>query len=658
MTSPTRSLRRSPPRRPLHERSDSKANERPLSASRLSTDLEKSIYKNTPFPTHPSHVLSPKHASRSGLAPRIHEDHGGVPAQENSASRAAFRVSGLYDRERREDVQGQDTEKEARNSVRPLSIGNATPIAVPPLNFHPPPHPLNFHPPSRPSRTSIHEEDIIEWGNQDSRPLLQLPSFPSLPDINEPSVPATKAQGTSDHQPVNTKSSEASLSSSESTGTIVRHKVRLSRGSYSAFPPVSRPSSSKSGGSPSTPQRAFPSSSDDGVSISPVSASSATFQSPETQELASTPVSRPHRAVSDVVNFQFPAIRQPSATGSYAETSGEVQDVAIPWPQRKPERIYDRYDRWNPHLSTVPSEITEERGSESLVLPNSASMSTSSLDTNQLVPAQQKDMTGSTIRVVDESDDNVSNLLPTIPGSRGSAFYSVLSGGSRSKRKSAAQPRPTSKGSFFRDSIPAWAKVYYARSSSALALPAGRQDANPSVSSESLDVRRTRPKPKVHIQNPPERDSLAIETAQPHGTVLAEIPGGPRQNVSQIWSPHLWQDRRRLARRRSVFRAPSLDSRVEGPFGRRNAQVLLFTIGFIFPLAWFLASMLPLPQKAATDSEANLGHELEKPLDLEGEARYENARWWRNLNRLMCIVGVLVIAAIIALAVVAVRIRN
>lgn len=30
------------------------------------------------------------------------------------------------------------------------------------------------------------------------------------------------------------------------------------------------------------------------------------------------------------------------------------------------------------------------------------------------------------------------------------------------------------------------------------------------------------------------------------------------------------------------------------------------------------------------------------------EARFENARWWRNLNRLMCILGVLIIAAIVS----------
>jgi hypothetical protein len=37
------------------------------------------------------------------------------------------------------------------------------------------------------------------------------------------------------------------------------------------------------------------------------------------------------------------------------------------------------------------------------------------------------------------------------------------------------------------------------------------------------------------------------------------------------------------------------------------------------------------------------------------ETRYESARWWRNLNRVMSVVGLLIIGAIIALVVVGVR---
>ncbi|KAL8700242.1 MAG: hypothetical protein Q9201_005560 [Fulgogasparrea decipioides] len=652
MPSPTRPLRRSPPRRPLHERSESEANERSSPNSRPSGDLESSVFRHTPYPTRHSHVLSPKNASKFGLGPKVFEDEQGATSRGNNASEIAYDLPGLQDKKQRGSLVLQDVENDYGASVRPLSIGNPVPIAVPPLNFNPPTHP---------TRSSGRMEEHVDEEDRSSDEIVRLPSFSTLPQLHDLLVPASTPRDVATQQPVVAKSSDASLSSSESTGTIIRHKVRPRRGSYSAFPPVARPSSSKSGSSPSTSQQAFLSSSDDGVSVSPLSTSSATNPTPEVRQAEPMSILRPHRLVSDIVNIQYPVVRQPSASGSWAETSNNPQDAVIPRPQRKMERTQDR---WNPHLSTVPSEFTEERSSDGIHVPSSTGMSMTSLEVSQpAVPQQQRDLTGSTIRMVNESDDNVSNLLSPIPGSRGSAFYSVLSGGSRSKRRSVGQPRPTSKGSFFRDSIPAWAKWYYARSNSALALTGGRQDANPSASSESLGVRRTRPKQNVNIQSPADRDSMAIELAQPSGNVLAEVRAEPRQTVSQIWSPHLWQDRRSIGRRRSVFRAPSLDQHAEGPFGRRNVQVLLFTIGFIFPLAWFIASVLPLPQNPFTDTKesvakANLSHDLEKTLGMVDEARYENARWWRNLNRLMCIVGVLIIAAIIALAVVAVRMRN
>lgn len=45
--------------------------------------------------------------------------------------------------------------------------------------------------------------------------------------------------------------------------------------------------------------------------------------------------------------------------------------------------------------------------------------------------------------------------------------------------------------------------------------------------------------------------------------------------------------------------------------------------------------------------------DLEKQLGVVDEARYENARWWRNINRVMSGVGVLIIVAIIVLVAVA-----
>ncbi|KAL8848684.1 MAG: hypothetical protein Q9221_006294 [Calogaya cf. arnoldii] len=638
MTSPNRSLRRSPPRRPLHERSDSQANERASPTSRISADAQDYPHKITPYPTHPSHILSPKKASRSGLVPKVLEDDESVLLP----TRPASDIEHEYGQNKKTKDPGlwEEVGTHHGNSIRPLSIGNTMPIAV---------HPLNFNPPERFHEKGIQEENADD-GDQVSDEIVQLPSVSDLPEARalpdqprEPSFTGSQLDHTPSRQATDAKSSDLSLSSSDSTGTIIRQKVRPSRGSYSAFPPISRPTSSKSGSSPPIPQRTFPPSSEDAASRR-ASAGSVSFQ--DIQQPLPAATSEPHRAVSDFWDLQYPVVRQPSASGSWAEISNDPQRFAIPRPQPPLNR---NHDRWNPHLSTVPSEFSEERSSDNVWAPSSVGMSTSSLDVTQQRNAHQsRDLTGSTIRMVNESDDNVSNLLSPIPGSRGSAFYSVLSGGSRHRRRSVPQARPTSKGSFFRDSIPAWAKLYYARSNSALALP--RADVDPAASSESLGVRRTRQRPNINTQNQNVRDSMVIGPAQPNGAVLAEVHGQPRQPVSQIWSPHLWHDRRNVVRGRSVFRAPSLNGHSEGPFGPRNVQVLLFPLGFVFPIAWFIAALLPLPPRPVTGGlpEADAAPDLEKTLCMIDEARYENARWWRNLNRLMCIVGALIIIAIVS----------
>ena len=40
--------------------------------------------------------------------------------------------------------------------------------------------------------------------------------------------------------------------------------------------------------------------------------------------------------------------------------------------------------------------------------------------------------------------------------------------------------------------------------------------------------------------------------------------------------------------------------------------------------------------------------DIEKALDPIDIARYENARWWRNVNRTMSVIGLLIIAAIVS----------
>ena len=74
-------------------------------------------------------------------------------------------------------------------------------------------------------------------------------------------------------------------------------------------------------------------------------------------------------------------------------------------------------------------------------------------------------------------------------------------------------------------------------------------------------------------------------------------------------------------------------------------------------LAWFVASVLPLPPKPQPNSKEperrlsrlELARDLEKTLGFAGEARYENARWWRNLNRGMSVLGLIILIAIVSI---------
>lgn len=74
--------------------------------------------------------------------------------------------------------------------------------------------------------------------------------------------------------------------------------------------------------------------------------------------------------------------------------------------------------------------------------------------------------------------------------------------------------------------------------------------------------------------------------------------------------------------------------------------------------AWLIASLLPLPPKPKSNakeperrlSRLDLARDLEKALGYVDEARYENARWWRNLNRMMSVLGVIILLAIVSFA--------
>ena len=145
----------------------------------------------------------------------------------------------------------------------------------------------------------------------------------------------------------------------------------------------------------------------------------------------------------------------------------EPPNSAPPRPSRTSER---NQDRWNPHLSTVPSEGTgsqsEGRSSHATWIPDYSRVSKSSFTamnargSSDMPPLPnppafpQRDVTGSTIRVVNDLEDDLLTPLPPIPGSRGSEYLGVASG----DNQYSVVTKRGSRASFFRDSIPDWAK--------------------------------------------------------------------------------------------------------------------------------------------------------------------------------------------------------
>ena len=279
-----------------------------------------------------------------------------------------------------------------------------------------------------------------------------------------------------------------------------------------------------------------------------------------------------------------------------------------------------------------------------------------------------------------------------------SGFLSMFSGSSRSdSMRSIVLRRPNSSGSL--NSVvrfPGWARRYYSRgpSDSFYSLRPETSNSNlsqasrpstavtPSVqqSSHSLFRPRTRAGRNAReshvlpgigplVSNPSQSrlsrlSSLPLDPADPRShwagaeqaAIEAELgnrpPAGSR--FCNEWSPHLFPDHRASGRNRWL--APSVDENGAPILTWRNAHMIGFMLGFIFPVSWFVAALLPLPPRPAMkelmhDPEAG-GPTLQEQLDhrtaMSEEVRYANLRWWRNLNRFMSLVGLVVIAIIVS----------
>ncbi|KAL2217188.1 putative serine-rich protein [Thermoascus aurantiacus ATCC 26904] len=678
----------SPKRRALHERTRSQTNSRPPSRSIRLVDSKEEV---DVYPTRPEHVLLPDPGKDAGV---------GVSDAPQGPTTAAPSTTGLVDEgDQAEGITGDvcDLSSSAGAGNSPGQVWDDDPHSSTSSIPDPvaPGKTSHDETPRVASSRAVSDDEALVLPTvtptikpvppESSSSSQSLPADPSVDALSSsPNVvpigpssspnlvplgsssPNVAAIGSSSPSVVAIRS-HSSISSLNSLGTVIRTHIG-----------AAQPSRASSADHPSSQPQSFHSSPPTRVLVSARSASTFALPSPESNgSRPATASSRSTPSASDIQAFidsgvpiQYPTIRAPSA-GSWAES---FSSSLVPSPLRL---MTDRSsERWNPNLSTIPSEWTEER-QLSLASPSTRhGRSDSSLpEPSRPSPARISNTTSSIRLVRDAEGDEQLDYLASLPASGHRRGNSALLGGRPSgSRPNSAQSikRPGSSSSLFLNTIPAWARVYYSgdgqalqdytlslvdsRPSSALSPTAS----SPVVSRLPTAISRPRTRPRENTGSRPRQVTGDPRDPRSHwvqGPQLEAVPTHdpvPLDQPRNTWSPHLYLDKR-VDCRRPMWQAPSIDSTAEPFFGRRNIQVYSFCLGFIFPPAWLIAAFLPLPPKpvfSQDESHPDIERaQQEKTLRFE-ERRYENARWWRNVNRCMVPVGIGITVIIVVLAVV------
>ncbi|PLB49502.1 hypothetical protein P170DRAFT_426407 [Aspergillus steynii IBT 23096] len=671
----------SPRRKALHERTPSQTNETsPPESLRVVSDKhsdpsdEDDIYTATPYPTKPEHILLPRpgkghefipdsrfhvdeapHESTGTLSTDISHvgdssliehsigdpwdlsstfDAANTPSQvwedDPSSSKSSFPEPNLPEHksiDRRSDEDSVAAYSDEDPIALPAAIPTIKTVASD-LSSRQPSHPEN-------ATSSNSSPNVVPIGPPSS------PNFVALDSSSLNFVPL----GASSNPDSGSRSN--SLSSLNSLGTVIR---------YAGAAPWAHGSSSEQSSSRSHSFRSNPAH----PYVPSVRSSSARLRERSHSRSATSSRSDPPTDVQGIVDgglfIQYPTIREPSSSSSRVD----VTNVSDSSNQNQQEPMADHSsDRFKSHLSTVTSRWSAEYDSRSPT-PADEPIEGSQEPSRPTAAVVRQKPTSSSLWLVSDVDnehmDNVANLPARAKHSR---FHPSLSSASRqSSMRSTTRP-PTSF-----HFLPTWARMYYGDGqtvNSALSLVDGARppSARPASSkpntfermSAAVNRQRTRTnetRQSIQWRAPDPRDPRSHWLRRPEDE---ERPGSSRQQLRHSWSPHLFPDRRAIRQRGSAWGAPSLDSRTEPLFGRRNIQVWSFCLGFVFPFAWLIAAFLPLPPKPEMTEEEQSEPELEaalrmRLLDLE-RRRHENARWWRNLNRWMIPVGLVIIVIVV-----------
>lgn len=667
----------SPPprrRRALQERTSAHTNERsPTRSLRRETEQENSdIYTATPFPTKPEQILLPV----PGKGQQEYISDTGLSYADTQGPSTSTRSSPAFSHG-------------AGRSLRAQSIGESWDVSStvntgqsPPQMWDEDPLSSNSSLPEVPSGSTVaayaSEASSSDYSDEE---LLVLPtatptikavvSEPPTSPVSEQDRPATRYSSPNfvalDNSSINFHPPGSSHSGSDprsnslsSYGTVVKHGG-VAPWIYTAS---SEQSSSRSPSFHSSPP------------LQPI----ASYQSLPRRASASrsrsaTSSSRSFRSVSDIqaaidsgVPIQYPRIRAGSSS-SCADTSMSSERDFTPGPAS---------GRWNPHLSTVSSAWSEDE------LPGGSSLLEKTEPSCPAPALLSRDKTKSSVWLVHgSSDDEREDSLTKLPAR--TDLSNSLSSGSKRSNSTRSMMHPGTSSSYIFQILPTWAKIYYRADAfglnSALSMVDASRPSSARPGTSNSSVWNLMP-PPLNIQRPrsPERPRSpqrprSLERVRFLQRRIESDPRDPRAHwvpnheaeeldavwsahhrLRHSWSPHLHTDKRTIQHSASAWTCPSMDTTVEPTFGLRNIQVYSFCVGFIFPLAWMIASFLPLPAKPKIGPEMlESNDDMEMALEIQllsiQQRRYDNARWWRNLNRWMVSLGIVIIIIIVSSAI-------
>jgi len=683
----SRSGSASPTRKPLHERSNSQTNQHHGPTIRIVQDADADVYSKYPVPSEPSQILAP---------PRNAPGYG--------FERPAFRVSNgsqVATTIAKFEANGTRAPQPVLSRKRGYrhSTSTNTSDADTLVNSSFSPSSVRFSqgstPPSSPSPESNEWEKGLEVLSEETATSYERPTIRPVPpsssggDSQEsrPRTSVTKESATC-ASPTPTADQIPASDTEDNSSLIQIHNQTLSSDTDQEAEPRQPALKSQS-------------------SFGSLAFSDISYTSIEPTYIQQTAQSSPTPHEAHTVTFangtrlNYPIVRAPTANSLRTDSANAPYHIS---------QMQDRsmIHQWSSQLSTIQSVSGRDSRSTARVSRSFGAMSQSQSsleeDVETYLPSQHTSTTDTAKSSADDvslmegntessaiprplfspvsksssEKDDSSEQLDTISPLPTSAPLRMKNSGYLRRPNSDAlavnESRPSSSHSdistFIQNSIPLWAKAYYTRGEKIPVMAAPESEYSGSIRlGTSHSARSDTPSEgnfpmAIHRpRNRPKKQNLCAEPMSLSDNIQpmndgADVLEPELRPFSDYSTPHLRTDQRNQSRY-GIWTAPSLDSNLPSTlFGRQNRQIFFFCLGFIVPLGWIIASFLPLPPDptvVCTPIQIDAEQHYMQQFGPADDKAYQKARWWRSLNRIMSVIGTILIVTIIVLAVLLAR---